>query len=617
MRPVFFQATRYAVTLHRNLNSKADAHMSSSEPRLYPLETSRSNSPDILVESCAVELARAFAEYNAEFRAITRRAPQRFEESDWKGSQRDAVERIELYNRYVTRAVTAMHERLGDNVHERVLWSSIKRRFAELIEELPDKEFDKTFFNSVTRSTFATVGTDPAVEFVALDLDPIGTIRTHLEPKTYIVRGALDLLFEEVLSDFRFKTPYRDFERSVKIVSDEVRAHFEKNEERRQIERLELIPTVFFQMTRAYLVGRLVGRDFIKPFVLALKNADSGVIVDAIMLDESLVSILFSFTRSYFHADLAHVGEVVVFLKTILPRKPVSELYTVLGRAKQGKTERYRELFRHLQQSTDQFVHAPGEKGLVMVCFTLPSFDVVFKLVRDKFPPSKNTTRQEILAKYEMVFKHDRGGRLIDAQEFKKLKFPKSRFAPELLEELLTETANSVHIEGEELLFDHMYIERRMTPLNLYLKTAELPNAERAVLDYGQCIRDLAVTDIFAGDLLLKNFGVTRHGRVIFYDYDELCPVTECRFRDVPEASNDEDEMRGESWFYVADNDVFPETFMQFLGFDQHLKDVFMQTHGEIFTADWWRGIQERLREGDVLEVLPYHKHRVRVFSSL
>ncbi|HTE41952.1 MAG TPA: bifunctional isocitrate dehydrogenase kinase/phosphatase [Steroidobacteraceae bacterium] len=574
-------------------------------------------SPDVLIESCAAELARAFADYNAEFRAITRRAPQRFEERDWKGSQRDAVERIELYNRYVTRSVAVMHERLGENVHERVLWSSIKRRYAELIEELHDKEFDKTFFNSVTRSTFGTVGVDSAVEFIALDLDPIGSIRQQLEPKTYIVRGDLTLLFEEVLSDFRFKTPYRDFDHSIKVVADEVRANFDSQGERRQIEKLELVPTVFFQMTRAYLVGRLVGRDFVRPFVLALKNGESGVIIDAIMLDESLVSILFSFTRSYFHADISHVGEVVVFLKTILPRKPISELYTVLGRAKQGKTERYRELFRHLQQSNDQFVHAPGEKGLVMVCFTLPSFDVVFKLVRDVFPPSKNTTRQEIMQKYDMVFKHDRGGRLIDAQEFKQLKFPKSRFSPELIAELLSETANSVHVEGDELLFDHMYIERRMTPLNIYVRTAAKADAERAVLDYGQCIRDLAVTNIFAGDLLLKNFGVTRHGRVIFYDYDELCPVTACRFREVPEASNDEDEMRGESWFYVADNDVFPETFIQFLGFDEQMKDIFLQTHREVLTADWWREIQVRLREGDVLEVLPYHKHRVRVFSSL
>jgi isocitrate dehydrogenase kinase/phosphatase len=267
--------------------------------------------------------------------------------------------------------------------------------------------------------------------------------------------------------------------------------------------------------------------------------------------------------------------------------------------------------------SDDQFMLAPGEKGLVMVCFTLPSFDVVFKLIRDQFPVQKNILRQDVLQKYDLVFRHDRAGRLVDAQEFKRLKFPKARFAPDLVEELLSETAGTVHEEGDHLVIDHMYIERRMTPLNLYVREATREQAEKAVLDYGQAIRDLAVTNIFPGDLLLKNFGVTRHGRVIFYDYDELCLVTDCRFREVPEARYEEDEMLADTWYYVADNDVFPETFINFLGFDPHLKEVFLSAHREVLTAEWWRGIQERLREGDVLEVLPYHKHRVRVFSSL
>jgi isocitrate dehydrogenase kinase/phosphatase len=353
------------------------------------------------------------------------------------------------------------------------------------------------------------------------------------------------------------------------------------------------------------------------PFVVALRNGDSGVVVDAIMLEESTVSVLFSFTRSYFHVDLAHVGEVVKFLKTILPRKRVSELFTVLGRAKQGKTERYRELFGHLQHSDDQFVLAPGERGLVMICFTLPSFDVVFKLIRDKFPYQKNILREDVLSKYELVFKHDRAGRLVDAQEFRSIKFPRERFSPELLEELAKEAARTVHVEGDELIIDHMYIERRMTPLNLYLRSAGREQAEKAVIEYGQAIRDLAVTNIFPGDLLLKNFGVTRHGRVIFYDYDELCLVTDCRFREIPQSQHDEDDMRADAWFYVGESDVFPETFINFLGFDPHLKQVFLDAHAEVLTADWWRGIQERLREGELLEVLPYHRHRVRVFSSL
>jgi len=577
----------------------------------------RTGSRDALVQDCAQTLVDIFADYNSEFRAVTRRAGQRFESRDWRAAQRDAVERIELYDKYVANTVETMRKRLGDEVHERAVWSAIRRRFAELIDPLPDNGFPKTFFSSVTRKTFDTTGVDPAVEFVALDLDPLASVTTQVETKVYVNRGSVELLVEELLADFRFRTPYRDFERSVKMVGDELKASLESGGERRTIERLEVIKEVFYQMTRAYLVGRVEGRGWTLPFVVALRNQESGVLVDAIMLEESTVSVLFSFTRSYFHVDLAHVGEVVKFLKSILPRKPVTELYTVLGRAKQGKTERYRELFRHLQLSDDQFMLAPGEKGLVMVCFTLPSFDVVFKLIRDEFPVQKNILRQDVLQKYDLVFRHDRAGRLVDAQEFKRLKFPKARFAPDLVEELLSETAATVHEEGDFLVIDHMYIERRMTPLNLYVREATREQAEKAVLDYGQAIRDLAVTNIFPGDLLLKNFGVTRHGRVIFYDYDELCLVTDCRFREVPEPRYEEDEMLADTWYYVADNDVFPETFINFLGFDAHLKEVFLSAHREVLTAEWWRGIQERLREGDVLEVLPYHKHRVRVFSSL
>jgi isocitrate dehydrogenase kinase/phosphatase len=574
-------------------------------------------SRDALVQDCAQTLVDAFADYNADFRAITQRARQRFEDKDWRGSQRDAVERIELYSRYVDSSVELMRSKLGDEAQERSVWSSIKRRFDEIIDPLPDSEFSKTFFSSITRKTFGTVGVDAAVEFVALDLDPLGNVETHVETKVYVNRGSLDLLVEELLADFRFRTPYRNFERSVLRVADELKASLETSGERRTAEKLEVIKEVFYQMTRAYLVGRISGRGWVQPFVVALRNTDSGVVVDAIMLDESTVSVLFSFTRSYFHVDLAHVGEVVKFMKTILPRKRVSELFTVLGRAKQGKTERYRELFGHLQHSDDQFMLAPGEKGLVMVCFTLPSFDVVFKLIRDKFPYQKNILREDVLSKYELVFKHDRAGRLVDAQEFKRLKFPKSRFEPDLLDELLTETSNTVHVEGDYLVIDHLYIERRMTPLNLYVRTATRDQAEKAVLDYGQAIRDLAATNIFPGDLLLKNFGVTRHGRVIFYDYDELCLVTDCKFREIPQSEHDEDDMRGESWFYVGESDVFPETFINFLGFDPHLKGVFLEAHAEILTAEWWRATQSRLKEGDLLEVLPYHKHRVRVFSSL
>jgi isocitrate dehydrogenase kinase/phosphatase len=351
------------------------------------------------------------------------------------------------------------------------------------------------------------------------------------------------------------------------------------------------------------------------PLLLALQNTERGLFVDTVMLDEDELSIVFGFTRSYFHVDLERVAEAVVFLRQLLPRKPLSELFTVLGRARQGKAERHLEIVRHLQQSSDLFTHAPGERGLVMICFTLPSLDVVFKLIRDRFPPVKTVLRQDVIDKYKFVFRHDRAGRLVDAQEFKRVRLPRARFTPELIEELLSETAETVHVEGDDVVFDHMYMERRMVPLNLYLRDAPPAAADQAVVDYGQAIRDLALSNIFAGDLLLKNFGVTRHGRVIFYDYDELCQVTDCRFRDVPEASNDEDDMRGETWYYVADNDVFPETFLNFLAFTDPQRELFVRTHGDLLQADFWRGIQQRVRAGAILEVLPYRPRRA--ISSL
>ncbi len=570
-----------------------------------------------LARHCAGAVIDAFARYNADFRTVTRRAPERFESRDWPGTQADVVERLDLYTRSVNATIDALTRLLGGRAQDEALWREIKAHFSAGIESLPDPEFLKTFFSSITRRLFGTMGVNAEIEFFALDLDPLRGVGRSADTVTYQNRGSLELLVEDVLGGFRCRVPWRDFDGSVEHVLTDLYLHLQRIGEKRPVQTIELLRPVFYQMTRAYMIGRVVGEGYVLPLAIAVRNGRRGILVDAVMLREADVSILFSFTRSYFHADLERVAETVVFLRSIMPRKPVSELFTVLGRAKQGKTERFREIFRHLEETDDRFVVAPGEKGLVMACFTLSSFDVVFKVIRDRFPEVKNIRREEVMAKYDLVFKHDRAGRLVDAQEFKRIRFPRERLSQEVLDELLGECGSTVQLEGDDVTIGHMYIERKMVPLNLFLRSATRDQCELAVIEYGQAIRELAYTNIFAGDLLLKNFGVTRNGRVIFYDYDELCRVTDCRFRDMPEADSLEDEMRGEAWFFVADNDVFPETFIKFLGFDPHLKRVFLEAHGDILEADWWRQLQERLTRGDVVEVLPYHSHRVRVASSL
>jgi isocitrate dehydrogenase kinase/phosphatase len=413
-------------------------------------------------------------------------------------------------------------------------------------------------------------------------------------------------VFARVLDDYPFAVPYADPQDCARKLAQRVGEQL-ADWEQPAVRGLELMETVFYRERRAYLVGRVYGESRFAPIVIPLMHAEGGLRVDALITDRAQVAVLFGYTRSYFHADLETVGDAVVFLRTLLPHKPVDELYTVLGRAKQGKTERYRHFFAHLQRHPDEaFVHADGERGMVMAVFTLPSYPVVFKLIRDRFAYPKNMARAEVEQKYRLVFHHDRVGRLVDAQLFRHLRFPRRQFAPALLEELLEGCRETVQADGDDLVFSHCYIERRLRPLNLYLREMPAEQTLAAIVDYGQAIKDLARSNIFPGDLLLKNFGISRAGRAIFYDYDELCFVTECRFRALPTARSDDEEMHAGAWYHVDESDVFPEQFPQFLGLSAELREALLQAHGEIFTVRWWLDLQRSIRDGALADVPPY-----------
>ena len=558
------------------------------------------------VSAIAEQLVEAFLRYNADFRELTQRAARCFEERDWQQGRTNAVARIELYDKAVTRALGELGSTIEGSEDGKLAWMAVKERYAELIRAYPDNAFFKTFFSSISRRLFDTVGVDPRIEFIAADVLLDEKPLDEKDVRTYSNRGALRYLIDQVLSDFSFSTPFRDRERTIRFVSAEIEAYCRENNVQQDLEVLELLVPVFYRATRAFIVGRIGGDDWVAPLVIALRNSDDGIFADAVILSVNDVSMLFGFTRSYFHVDLEHVGATVGFLQRLMPRKPMDEIYTVLGRAKQGKTERYRLFFEHLRESHDLFVRAQGIKGMVMEVFTLPSYDVVFKVIRDRFDYPKTGSRYDVMDKYKLVFMRDRAGRLVDAQEFRQLRFPRRRFDPELLQDLLDECGSTCRVEGEDLVVEHAYIERRLVPLNLYLETATEEQARAAAIEYGQAIKDLALSNIFAGDLLSKNFGVSRHGRVIFYDYDELCLVTDCKFRRMPEPQDDIDEMRPGAWFYVGPHDIFPEQFIEFLGFKPHAKQAFLEHHADLLTPEYWNNLKQRHEAGEIIEVLPY-----------
>jgi isocitrate dehydrogenase kinase/phosphatase len=340
---------------------------------------------------------------------------------------------------------------------------------------------------------------------------------------------------------------------------------------------------------------------------MALLHLPDGIIVDAVLLDEDDVSILFSFTRSYFHVVVDRPYDLINFLRSILPRKRIAELYISIGFTKHGKTEIYRELLDHLTVCyEDRFDISPGKPGMVMIVFNMPGYDLVFKLIRDRFEEPKNTTRRAVMEKYDLVFRHDRAGRLVDAQSFEHLELDTCCFSERLLAELQQEASGTVRIENEKIIVSHAYVERCVTPLDVFLERAEDLEARKIVIDWGHTIKDLAVSNIFPGDILLKNFGVTRHGRVVFYDYDELCPLTDCNIRKLPESAGYDDEMASEPWYYVDVNDVFPQEFRNFLGLSEPLQEVFLQHHADLFEVDFWRRAQQAIQAGNQPHIFPY-----------
>ena len=559
-----------------------------------------------LIERAAHLIVDAFDDYNARFSDITRRAARHFDRCEWKAQLKSANQRIALYDECIAETIGRLEHRLAERLLARAIWLDIHRLYAEAIADRIDAELYKTFFNTLTRRLFKTRGVSQGIEFVALDIEPTEHITHPIDRHIYSCREQPAEAMQRMLrnADVRYRPDSLD--------GDAERIATRLQQDMQPIDSagllsLELLKIVFYRDRRAYLIGRAFGQERWLPCVIALVNDEEGIRVDAVITERRQISVLFGFTYSYFHADLPTIGDAIVFLRTLLPNKPVDELYTVLGRAKQGKTERYRHFVKHLQQSGhEQMIEAEGQRGMVMLVFTLPSYPLVFKLVRDHFAPGKKIGREHVLSQYRLVFNHDRVGRLIDAQEYRHLEFDRRLFDNNLLELLQSECGRIVNINPHSVSIAHCFVQRRVRPLDLYIREAEAEAARHAVIDYGQAIRDLARSNLFPGDLFLKNFGVTASKRTVFYDFDEVRRVTDCSFRRIPPARSEDQLLSDEIWYAVEAGDAFPEQFQQFMDLSPAHRALFEQHHAELFDPGWWQALRTRLIEQPAADVRPY-----------
>lgn len=561
-------------------------------------------------------LIRAFDDYRFDFQQVANDGKKRFEEERWADAQLASAERINKYENTVIDLIVQLKAKIPDEfLFIKDFWCDIKNIYEELISKRLDDELAETWFNSVFCDVVGKAHIDNETTFMLAHKrrkKPASGINIT---KFYNLQAnGITGTIGKILSDYDFSIPFEDINRDVSLINMRLVAKLSECVSIDANTYIEMLTSVFYRNKGAYLIGRIMnGTEFI-PFVVALLHKEGGgIYVDTLLTEINDVSVLFSFTRSYFMVDVPIPSEFVDFLTQLLPHKRLAEIYASIGFYKHGKTLFVRDLLYHLATSDDKFVVAEGVKGMVMAVITLPNFEMVFKIVKDKFAPAKEVNHRQVRDKYRLVKRHDRAGRMADTQEFWDFKFKKDKFTQEALNELLTKASGNVEVDGDFVLIKHMWVQRYMTPLNLFIEQASKEEVEEIIYDYGNALKQLAISNIFAGDMLLKNFGVTRQDRVVFYDYDEISYLTEMNFRKIPPPRFPEDEMASEPWYAVGPKDVFPEEFPVFLFADVRLRRMFNKMHGDLFKAEYWQGVQEQINEGVVIDLFPYgSKHRFK-----
>lgn len=554
----------------------------------------------------ATRIFEGFLTYIETFNTYTRLAPLYFAQRNWQATQLNHRQRLRLYKDLLFQLTSVFQEILGEDSTNREIWQHIRSEYQEMISERPDVELAETFFNSVFRKTFSNNALDEELMYVMEGYNTCEIRENSNLLRTYPASMGLEKIIRQILDDFDFGVPFMDKEQDVafliKGVKDVILTRY-------QVEvgtKTQLLKPVFYRNKAAYLIGRTyVGKKWM-PFIIPILNGPKGIYVDTLIFDPNIMSHLFSFTRSYFMVEAEVPSQIVGFLSSVIPHKKIHELYNAIGFNKHGKTIFYRDFLHHLERSKDQFVVAPGIKGMVMTVFTLPSLNIVFKLIKDHFEPPKNMTRQEVREKYKLVSLHDRVGRMADTHEFEHFRIPLDRVSPELMKELRN-TANSLlRIENNALIIKHLYTERKMVPLNIFLESCSVKEGQKAVEDYGRAILQLAQANIFPGDMMTKNFGLTRQKRVIFYDYDEIEFLEDMNFREKPKPETYEQIYASEPWYEIKKNDVFPEDFKRWMIGRSDLKPHFLAYHKDLFEPAFWQGLQKRIQNGELIHAFPY-----------
>ena len=573
--------------------------------------------------SIAKKILLGFEHHYQNIKSASIEAKRCFEEKEWEKIENDSKLRLNFYDEQVDvfcknlsselKKQTLYGAKAEFNETQKMdkfnsdFWKNTKHVYIELITSHKQPELAETFYNSVFCRIFSRsfynnqyIFTKPCVSLNYIDMD---------EPvidSYFVDDGQLKETLTSVLNNYKFSCKFGNLDQDIERLQEQLIKQMPRLQS--EVFELQFISTPFIRGKCAYIVGKIVTQLHSDvPVLIALLNDENkGLYVDSLLTDIGSISIIFSFSRSYFFITTDYPSAIVEYLKELLPGKTRAVLYSAIGLHKQGKTLLYRHFLKYSKITSEKLIIAPGIKGMVMSVFTFPMYPYVFKVINDQFAPPKMGTKEMVKDRYYFVKNHVRIGRLADTWEFSNVAFPLKDIDDALLKELEKKASSNIEIENDLLIIKHMYIENKMTPLNMYLETANKKQQNHIINDYGKAIDELINSNIFPGDMLTKNFGVTRQNRVVFYDYDEITLMSTPIFKKIPEAKTYEQEMASEPWYYVGQNDVFPEEFKYFMLPNPYMKEVFNKKYKKLLDADYWVSIQEKIKQNGVMDYYPY-----------
>ena len=558
---------------------------------------------DTIHKQVAAIILQNFGKLHQLFSMEGKMAKERFIEKEWLEQRQAVVKRMEMPEFYKNLTVQQINSNFSQILSSKGEWAKVIAAYIEFTKPLADINPARAFFLNVTKTIFREESTQ-------FQLPPFEekTKKTLVLSEERCNSGNATERVVRLLQVINFPKEKIDYTQEAHFIASKIAENIDGEDNL----CIELFPQPFFRNTHAYVIGKIKTNFKQIPFAVPLVNTMHGIRADAVLFGEESLKKIFEFTRSYFLIDTADPDLLVNYLMELMPSKQKEQLYINVGYSEYGKYLFLNAFERYLYETNEHLDSSPGTKGMVMIVFELPGFNSVFKIIRDNAKPPKETSKELVMEKYQFVAFHDRVGRLADTQLINYLRIPKDRFAPLLLDELLLESKESVTVEGDWIILDNLYMERKMIPLNLFLQQFSERGSE-IIEEYGRAIKELAQANIFPGDLLTKNFGVTPEGRVVFYDYDEVSLLTEVNFRKLPVASDHYEEMSHDPWFHVGPFDVFPEEFIKFLIPEGPLRNYFLKDHKDLLDIYYWKEWQCLHLEGKVVDIHPYESQRMQL----